>query len=98
MSFLLWSLRWLVLGAALAALSYQLPARHTVGVGWNDGSYVQGFGDAVNRWGIVTDDTGERRPYRWSRSSSATSSSYDPAPEFPSTAWSPMAGQTWTSR
>ena len=71
MSFLLWSLRWLVLGAALAALSYQLPARHAVTVGWNDGGYVQGFGDAVNRWGVVTDGTDEPRPYRWSRASSA---------------------------
>ncbi len=70
-SFLFWSLRWSLLGAALAALAYQLPARHDVAVGWNDGGYVQGFGDAVNRWGVITDETGGRSPYRWSRASSA---------------------------
>jgi hypothetical protein len=68
---LLWSVGWLALGAALTVLAYQLPARHTVAVGRNDESYVQGFADATNRWGVVTDKTGATEPYRWSGSQSA---------------------------
>lgn len=68
---LLWSVRWLLLGAALTALVYQIPAAHRVEVGRNDGSYVQGFADAMNRWGVLTDNTGVARPYRWSGPASA---------------------------
>lgn len=62
---------WFVLGAILTVLVYQVPAAHTVDVGWNDGFYVQGFADAANRWGVTTDDTGAERSYRWSWPASA---------------------------
>lgn len=61
----------LALGAALTALVYQIPARHVVRVGYDDAAYVQGFGEAVNRWGVNVDRTGVREPYRWSGSHAA---------------------------
>ena len=68
---LIWGCQWLAIGAVLTALAYQLPARHRVQVGLNDAAYVQGFEDAANRWGVITDDTGVSHPYRWSRQESA---------------------------
>ncbi len=62
---------WFAVGAILTVLVYQVPAAHTVDVGWNDGFYVQGFADAANRWGVTTDDTGAERSYRWSQPASA---------------------------
>jgi hypothetical protein len=66
-----WALPWLALGALLVVVAYQIPARHTVTIGVNDGAYVQGFEDATNRWGVLTDRTGMSSPYRWSGASSA---------------------------
>ena len=66
-----WCLAWFVVGALLAALLYQVPARHVVTVGHNDEPYVQGFGEAANRWGVVTDTTGATEPLRWSGPNSA---------------------------
>jgi hypothetical protein len=59
-------LGWFVVGALLTTLLYQIPARHVVTVGHNDEPYVQGFGEAVNRWNVVTDTTGATVPLRWS--------------------------------
>lgn len=66
-----WYLGWFVVGAILAALLYQIPARHVVTVGRNDEAYVQGFGEAANRWDVVTDTTGATGPLRWSGPASA---------------------------
>ena len=56
-------------GTGCAALSD--PARHVVTVGHNDEAYVQGFGEAANRWDVVTDTTGASGPLRWSGPDSA---------------------------
>lgn len=66
-----WSFGWLLAGALLTALAYQVPARHTVTVGVDDAAYVQGWDDPANRWGVITDKTGARQPYRWSYPNSA---------------------------
>jgi hypothetical protein len=66
-----WCLGWFAVGALLVALLYQIPARHVVTVGRDDEPYVQGFGEAVNRWNVVTDTTGASGPLRWSGPASA---------------------------
>lgn len=66
-----WYLGWFVVGAVLAALLYQIPARHVVTVGRNDEAYIQGYGEAANRWDVVTDTTGATGPLRWSGPASA---------------------------
>ncbi len=65
------ALRWLVGGALLIALLYQLPARHVVTVGFNDAGYVQGWSDPVNRWGVIDPASDAATPLRWSRDRSA---------------------------
>ncbi|HZG69516.1 MAG TPA: glycosyltransferase family 39 protein, partial [Herpetosiphonaceae bacterium] len=66
-----WCFGWFVAGVLLVLLLYQVPARHTVLVGYNDEPYTQGFGEAANRWGVVTDQTGATEPLRWSGPDSA---------------------------
>lgn len=68
--FVRWAIPWLGFGVLLIVLAYQLPVRQQVAIGYDDAGYVQGFADATNRWGIVTDTTGTSTAYRWSGSSS----------------------------
>ncbi len=65
-----WAIPWLVLGALLVVLVYQVPVRQDLAIGYNDAGYVQAFADATNRWGVVTDTTDTPTPYRWSGTSS----------------------------
>ena len=66
-----WAVPWLCFGAVLTALAYHFPVQPRVTSGYNDAGWVQGFEDATNRWGVVTDATGATGPYRWSGVSSA---------------------------
>ncbi len=60
---------WFVAGCSLIVLGYQVPVRHSVRIGSNDGGYVQGFNDAQNRWGTIT-DTSSSAPFRWTKAQS----------------------------
>lgn len=69
--------RWLVAllaralsGLVLFVLLYQIPARHIVRVGYNDGAYVQGFNDPINRWGVIDESSAASTPFRWSKAQS----------------------------
>jgi len=62
---------WSFVGGLLIALVYQIPARHDVQVGYNDASYVQGFGEPLNRWGVLDSDSQAQTPLRWSTAQSA---------------------------
>lgn len=64
-------LLWAAVGLALIALIYQIPARHTVGVGFNDAAYVQGFGPPINRWGVLDSSSQAQTPLRWTTAQSA---------------------------
>jgi hypothetical protein len=70
-SLLRWAVPWLGFGVVLTMLAYQIPVQQRVTIGYNDAGWVQGFEDATNRWGVVTDATGTPGPYRWTGVSSA---------------------------
>ncbi len=60
---------WFLAGCILIVLGYQVPVRYSVHVGSNDGGYVQGFNDAQNRWGTITDKSSPT-PFRWTKAES----------------------------
>ncbi|HEX6289065.1 MAG TPA: hypothetical protein VFZ66_07730 [Herpetosiphonaceae bacterium] len=67
---LLHALAWGLAGLLLIVLMYQVPARHSVHVGYNDAAYAQGFNDPVNRWGVLDPESHATAPLRWSRAQS----------------------------
>ncbi|GAC1641717.1 MAG: glycosyltransferase family 39 protein [Herpetosiphon sp.] len=65
-----WAFFWFAIGCVAISLAYQIPVRHRVLIGQNDGGYIQGWNDANNRWGVITDRTGVAGPVRWTKASS----------------------------